>query len=69
MSILLDVTKELFGMFVADLRLAVGVLCLVALVALVVDYIGIAPLAGGAILLIGSLVIVIEATIRSARDS
>ena len=69
MSILFDVVKELFGMFVADLRLAVGVLVLVALVAFLVNYAGIPPLAGGTLLLLGSLLIVIEATIRNARDS
>lgn len=69
MSILLDVAKELFSMFVADFRLTVGVLCLVALVALAVDYIGITPLAGGGLLLVGSLFIVIEATVRKARGS
>lgn len=69
MSILLDVAKELFSMFVADFRLAIGVLVLVGLVALAVDYVGIAPLAGGGLLLVGSLFIVIEATIRRARGS
>ena len=69
MNILLDVAKELFGMFVADLRLATGVLCLVALVALAVDYLDVAPLAGGGLLLVGSLLIVIEATLRKARGS
>ena len=69
MSILLDVAKELFGMFVADLRLAVGMLVLVALVALFIDYLGIAPLAGGGLLLLGSLLIVIETTLRKARGS
>jgi hypothetical protein len=67
MSILLEVVKELFGMFIADLRLAVSVLVLVAIVAACVDYLAIAPLAGGLILLVGSLAIVIEATIRQAR--
>ena len=69
MSILLDVAKELVGMFVADIRLAIGVLCLVALVAVAVDYLGFAPLAGGALLLLGSLLIVIEATLRKASGS
>lgn len=68
MSILLDVAKELVGMFVADLRLACGVLFLVALVALAVDYLEIAPIVGGALLTGGSLFIVIEATIRKARN-
>ncbi|MGF7163275.1 hypothetical protein FHS85_004938 [Rhodoligotrophos appendicifer] len=69
MSILLDVAKELLSMFVADLRLAVGVLSLVILVALALEYGGIAPLAGGGLLLVGSLLIVIEATVRQARGS
>ena len=69
MSILLDVAKELFGMFVADLRLSIGVLVLVGLVALAVDSLGLAPLAGGGLLLLGSLLIVIEATLRKAQGS
>lgn len=69
MSIFLDVAKELFGMFVADFRLAIGVLVLVALVAILLDYDAISPLVGGLFLLLGSLLIVVEATIRKARGS
>ena len=67
MSVLLEVAKELFGMFVADFRLAVGVLCLVALVALAVDYLHVAPMLGAGLLVLGSLLIVVEATIRESR--
>lgn len=67
MSIIIEVVKELFSMFVADARLAVGVLFLVALVAFLVDYLSFPPLAGGGLLLVGSLLIVIEATVRQAR--
>lgn len=68
MNILLEVAKELFGMFVADFRLAVSVLLLVAVVAVVVDYLVITPLAGAGLLLAGSLLIVVEATVRKARN-
>lgn len=69
MSILVEVVKELFGMFVADARLALSVLALVIVVAVLVDYLAIAPLAGGLILLVGSLAILIEAAVRQARRS
>ena len=56
-------------MFVADLRLALGILCLVALVAFLNDYLAITPLVGGGLLLAGSLLIVVEATLRKAQGS
>lgn len=67
MSILLDVVKELFGMFVADLRLAIGILVLVAAVAFLLREVHVAPLVGAALLVIGSVVILIEAVARKAR--
>jgi hypothetical protein len=67
MNILAEVVKELFGMFVADARLALSVLALVIVVALLVGFHVIAPLAGGLVLLAGSLAIVIEAVVREAR--
>ena len=65
MNILLDVATELLGMFWADARLTTAILLLVALTAGLT--IGLhASLAGGGLLLIGCLFILIEATVRGA---
>lgn len=66
MSILVDVAKELLGMFLADARLATATLLLVAIVAaLLAGYVE--PLLGGAVLLLGCLARLVEATVREAR--
>lgn len=66
MSILVDVAKELLGMFLADARLATATLLLVAIVAaLLAGYVE--PLLGGAVLLLGYLALLVEATVREAR--
>ena len=67
MSIIIDVAKELFSMFLADARLTTATLVLVALVALIVVAMRIEPLVGGALLLAGCLAIVVEAAAREAR--
>jgi len=65
MNILLDVATELLGMFWADARLTTAILLLVALTAGIT--IGFhASLAGGGLLLIGCLLILIEVTARGA---
>jgi hypothetical protein len=67
MSIIIDVATELLGMFLADARLTLATLVLVALVAGFVDALHYAPLLGGALLLFGCLAILIEAAVREAR--
>jgi hypothetical protein len=67
MSIIIDVAKELLGMFLTDARLTIATLVLVALVAALVVEMGIAPLAGGTLLLAGCLAILVEAAAREAR--
>ncbi len=67
MSILKDVLSELFGMFVADARLTVAILCVVALTAGLVDVAGSAPLIAGVFLLIGCLSVMIAAVLWAAR--
>lgn len=68
MTVIADVFKELFGMFVADFRLTAAVLALVALVAawlaLVPD---VDPLLPGLALLAGCLVIIVSITALHAR--
>jgi hypothetical protein len=67
MSIVIDVAKELFSMFLADARLTTATLVLVALVGLIVVAMRIEPLVGGALLVAGCLAIVAEAAAREAR--
>lgn len=66
MSILIDVPKDLFGMFVADLRLTLAILALVAATA-ALRVAGIGNAGAGAILLLGCLVLVLASVIQAAR--
>ena len=68
MTILRDVARELAGMFLADGRLTGAVVALVASVAGAVLGLGVEPLIGGAALLAGSLLILVEAASREARQ-
>ena len=67
MTLLADVVKELVGMFLADLRLSGAILALVVSVAGLVENFRAEPLIGGAALLIGCHVILVEAALREAR--
>jgi hypothetical protein len=66
MSLIGEVATELLGMFLADAGLTIATLVLViavtALVGLHID-----PMVGGAVLLFGSLLILVEAALREAR--
>ena len=67
MTILKELAAELLGMFVAEKRLAMAVLAIVAVAGSLVDFAGLNPLVGGAILLFGCLTLLIESVCRSAR--
>lgn len=67
MNILGDVFKELFKMFVTDLRLTLASLAAVALVALLLGYGGLPPVLGGILLLVLCVAILLEAIFREAR--
>lgn len=67
MSLIVDVVKELVSMFLADARLSIATLALVAIVAGLVVALHIEPLVGGSMLLLGCLVILVEAAVREAR--
>jgi hypothetical protein len=67
MSLVGEVLKELLGMFLADAGLTTATLILVAVVAGLVLGLRVDPMAGGALLILGSLLILIEAAIREAR--
>jgi hypothetical protein len=62
-----ELAAELIGMFVAERRLTISVLAIVAMVASLVHVIGVAPLFGGAALLLGSLTLLVESVLRGAR--
>lgn len=67
MTILRDVLAELVAMFVSDARLTVAILALVMLAAVLIDVAGVAPVAGGAILLAGCLVLIVGSVWRAGR--
>lgn len=67
MTLLRDIVRELAGMFVADARLTGAILALVSIVAGLVLWTGVPPLIGGAGLLAGSLLVLVEAACREAR--
>lgn len=68
MSVIVDVFKELFSMFVGDARLTVAILALVAVIAVSVKAFPDAnPLLSGFALLGGCLIIIITITTLHAR--
>jgi hypothetical protein len=67
MSLIVEVAKELLGMFLADAVLTMTTLVLVAIVACLIVGLHVDPLLGGGLLLVGSLVTVVGAAVRQAR--
>jgi hypothetical protein len=67
MTMLKELAAELIGMFVGETRLTISVLAIVAAVGSLVDFIGLDPLLGGAVLLFGCLILLVESVCRSAR--
>lgn len=67
MTMLKELAGELAGMFVAEKRLAIAVLAIVAVTGSLVDLAGLNPLVGGAMLLLGCLMLLIESVCRAAR--
>jgi hypothetical protein len=67
LTLLRDIGGELLGMFMADVRLSGAILALVLIVAGLILWGGVQPLIAGGGLLLGSLVILIEAVCREAR--
>ena len=68
MRMLKELAAELVGMFVGETRLTISVLAIVALVGSLVDFIGLDPLLGGAVLLLGSVTLLVESVLRGARS-
>lgn len=67
MSILADVFKELFKMFVADLRLTMAILAGIAIVAVLLGQGLVGPVAAGLLLAAISVAVLTEAVLREAR--
>jgi hypothetical protein len=67
MTMLKELAGEMIGMFVAEKRLAIAVLSIVAVAGSLVDLAGLNPLVGGAVLLFGCLILLIESVCRAAR--
>jgi hypothetical protein len=67
MTMLKEVVAELVGMFFAETRLAVALLVLVAVTGSLVDFGGLDQRVGGAALLFGCLILLVESVCRSAR--
>jgi len=67
MTILREVLSELVGMFVADLRLTVAILTLIAVTAALAGPLGAGGAVSGAVLLAGSLALVVATVLMAAR--
>ena len=67
MTVLKEVVAELIGMFVGEKWLTIAVLVVVAMAGFLVDFTGLDPLLGGAALLLGCLILLIDSVCRSAR--
>ena len=67
MTMLKELAAELIGMFVAEKRLTIALLVIVAVAGSLVDFAGLNPLVGGGLLLFGCLSLLIESVFRAAR--
>jgi hypothetical protein len=67
MTVLKALAAELIGMFFGEKQLSLAVLALVAVTGLLVDFAGLDRLIGGAILLFGSLILLVVSICRAAR--
>jgi hypothetical protein len=67
MTMLKELAAELIGMFVGEKRMTLAVLALVAVTGWLVDVAGTDRLVGGAILLFGSLALLVAGVCHAAR--
>jgi hypothetical protein len=66
MTLLWEVATELVAMFIGDLRLTIAILAIVAATGLSINLVGLQPLVGGAVLLLGCPILLIENVRRAA---
>ena len=67
MTMLKELAAELVGMFAGEKRLTLAALAVVAAAGSLVDFIGLEPLLGGAALLLGCVIVLVESVLRGAR--
>ena len=67
MKIIQEVLAELFSMFMTDARMSLSTVALVIIVAGLLKFAALSALVAGGLLLVGCLVIVIEAAVRDTR--
>ena len=67
MTMLKELAAELIGMFFAEKWLTVAVLGLIAVTGSLLDFAGLDQLAGGAILLFGSLLLLLASVCYAAK--
>ena len=67
MTVLKEVVAELITMFVAERRLTIAVLGVVTVAGCLANFTDLDPLVGGAVVLLGCLILLIESVCRSAR--
>jgi len=65
MTAIVDIVRGLFGLFFADAVLVFGVLAVVGLTAVLIDVVGLAPIAAGGVLLLGTLLALVAGTLRA----
>jgi hypothetical protein len=69
MKTLVNIVGALLGLFFADAVLVLGVLAVVGLTALLINVVGVAPLAAGGFLLLGNLLALVAGTLRAKTPS
>lgn len=67
MNLITNIVKEFFSLFVDDGSLALWSLVLIGVVCGAVKFAGLSPLLGGAVLIVGCLVILATSVHRAAR--
>jgi len=69
MTAIVHIVRGLLGLFFADAVLVLGVFAAVVLTALLIAVVGVAPLAAGGVLLLGSLLTLVAGTLRAKTPS
>jgi hypothetical protein len=67
MTAIVQIVRGLLGLFFADAVLVFGVLAVVGLTAVLIDVVGVAPLAAGGVLLLGNLLALVAGTLRARQ--
>ena len=67
MSVLKSIFTEFLGLFVDDGALALWSVVLIAIVTVLVKVLGVPPLMGAALLVLGCVAIIAESVLRAAR--